>query len=550
METTIQAFIDICQWDTARFLIFSDNVFGTLIYYSHFLALILSLVVGMFVFFNGRKILINRLLSLIMILFSLWVFFDLILWANEKDYFIMFFWSVMLIIEPLIYALCVYFIDVFIEKKDISLRKKVGIFSLLLPVIILLPTKFALVDFYLGNCYREPTEGPIATYYVYLIEIIYSLWILFFAVKKYLKSSPETRRPIIFITLGVVLFLLSFGSGNMIGSVTDNWTLAQVGLFSMPIFAAFLAYMIVKFKTFNAKMFGAQALVFALGFSVLGIIFIRTIDNVRTIASATLLLIIVVGYLLIRSVKKEIEQKEKLQKLDIELEALLKQRESLTHLITHKVKGSFTHSKYIFSGILDGSFGAISPELKKIAEKGLESDNTGINTVDLVLNVANMQKGVIKYDMKKVDFRDIVLKTLSEKKVTIENKGLKLEQEIKTDECFTLGDTFWLKEVVSNLIENSMKYTSMGKIIIGLERQENKILFYVKDTGMGITREDKQHLFTEGGRGKDSVKINVDSTGYGLYTVKLVVEAHRGKVWAESDGVGKGSAFFAELNAI
>lgn len=117
METSIQTFIDMCQWDTSKFLIFSNNVFGTLIYYSHFLALILALVVGLFVFLKGKNQLVNRLLSLIMFLFSLWVFFDLILWANEKDYFIMFFWSAMLIIEPLIYALCVYFIDVFIEKR-------------------------------------------------------------------------------------------------------------------------------------------------------------------------------------------------------------------------------------------------------------------------------------------------------------------------------------------------------------------------------------------------------------------------------------------------
>jgi len=57
------------------------------------------------------------------------------------------------------------FIDVFIEKKDISFRKKIGIFSLLLPVIILLPTKFSLISFDLTNCYREPVEGFIATYY-------------------------------------------------------------------------------------------------------------------------------------------------------------------------------------------------------------------------------------------------------------------------------------------------------------------------------------------------------------------------------------------------
>jgi signal transduction histidine kinase len=111
----------------------------------------------------------------------------------------------------------------------------------------------------------------------------------------------------------------------------------------------------------------------------------------------------------------------------------------------------------------------------------------------------------------------------------------------------------WLKEVVNNLIENSTKYTMTGQIIVGLEKtgdlpaQAGKVLFSVKDTGVGITDEDKKNLFTEGGRGKDSIKVNVDSTGYGLFTVKLVVEAHKGRVWAESEGAGKGSQFYVEL---
>ena len=556
METSIQAFIDMCQWDTARFLIFSDNVFGTLIYYSHFLALILSFLVGLFVFWKDRKSLVNKLLFLIMFLFSVWVFFDLILWANEKNHFIMFFWSAMLIIEPLIYALCVYFIDVFVEKKDVTFKKKVGIFSLLLPVIILLPTKFALVSFDLTNCFREPVEGFIATYYVYFIEIIYSLWILVYAVRKYRQSIPEMRKQIVLITLGVILFLLSFVSGNIVGSFTENWTLAQIGLFSMPIFVVFLAYMIVKFKTFNIKMFGAQALVFALGFLVLGIIFIRAIENVRAVAAVTLLLIVFVGYLLIKGVKKEIEQKEELARLNINLQELIKQRESLVHLVTHKVKGSFTRSKYIFAGILDGTFGDINDEVKKRAGQGLESDNMGIETVDLVLNAANLEKGTIKYEMKILNFKELVDKTISEKRISAEAKGLKLETEIKEDVYNVSGDSIWLKEVANNLVENSIKYTKEGKITVGLKKEptsegkNSKILFYVRDTGVGITSEDKSNLFTEGGRGKESVKINVDSTGYGLYSVRLIVEAHNGKVWMEPNKEeGSGSIFFVELDA-
>ena len=99
-------------------------------------------------------------------------------------------------------------------------------------------------------------------------------------------------------------------------------------------------------------------------------------------------------------------------------------------------------------------------------------------------------------------------------------------------------------------MENSIKYTREGSIKISLSKKENgRIFFVIKDTGVGITPEDKKNLFMEGGRGKDSVKINVDSTGYGLYSVKLIVEAHKGKVWAESEGLNQGSSFFVELPA-
>lgn len=233
--------------------------------------------------------------------------------------------------------------------------------------------------------------------------------------------------------------------------------------------------------------------------------------------------------------------------LNIELKEVIKQRESLVHLVTHKVKGSFTRSKYIFAGILDGTFGEINDEIKKRAEQGLESDNMGIETVDLVLNVANMQKGIVKYDMKTVDLKEIAEKSLAEKKERIQEKGLKLENEIKADTYNVLGDSFWLKEAMANLIENSIKYTGKGQIIVGLEKRDSKAIFYVKDTGIGINEEDKKNLFTEGGRGKDSVKTNVDSTGYGLYSVKLIMDAHKGRVWEESEGAGKGSQFFIEL---
>jgi signal transduction histidine kinase len=67
------------------------------------------------------------------------------------------------------------------------------------------------------------------------------------------------------------------------------------------------------------------------------------------------------------------------------------------------------------------------------------------------------------------------------------------------------------------------------------------------DTGVGITPEDMKRLFTEGGHGAESIKVNVHSTGYGLYIAKQIAEAHGGAIRAESEGKGKGSRFIVEL---
>jgi signal transduction histidine kinase len=326
-------------------------------------------------------------------------------------------------------------------------------------------------------------------------------------------------------------------------------------LFVLP-FIGLISYTIYRHKLFNIKVVSVAFVAFILTiFSLFNVIYATGSSQIMLNASF-FILILIGSIILIRSILREVEQRErleiiteKLETANTSLENLVKQRESLVHLVTHKVKGSFTRSKYIFAGILDGTFGEINPEIKKRAQQGLDSDDTGIKTVDLVLNAANLQKGAVKYDMKVIDFKEIVLNLINEKKAEVESRGLQIESNMEDGTYKVLGDVFWLKEAVNNLIENSIKYTKAGKITIKLADGNGKVKLSVKDTGIGITDEDKKNLFTEGGRGKDSVKTNVDSTGYGLYSVKLIVEAHKGKVWGESEGQDKGSTFYLEMDA-
>ncbi len=534
----------LCNEIFPKFLIFSSNV-TPLVYYSHISVMVVCSILAIFILIKGKKELLNKVLFFTLLPFILWIFLDSIFWAENRSSIIMFVWSMQILIEPLVYIGAFYLIYLLAYKKDVPFKLKLILGLLYLPVVIFTPTHYTLTGFDLASCLS--TEGFFG-YYDYIIEFIFTFWFLILAIIKYRQPTEILfKEQIKYITIGIFLFLFSFSWGNIISSFTDNWQISQVGLFAMPVFIGFLVYSIVKFKTFNIKLLGAQALVTTLSVLIAAqFIFIKVPINM-VLNGTTLILVIVFGYFLIRSVKKEVEQKEKLSKLNLDLQFLIKQRESLVHLITHKVKGSFTRTKILFASMADGTFGEISPEIKKRAEQGLEFDNAGIQTVDLVLNVANLESGLIKYDMKMLNFKELVEQLISEKKIQAKAKGLEIETNIQDGTYDVLGDSFWLKETISNLIDNSIHYTKEGKIIVGLEKNNGKIKLSVKDTGMGITEEDKKNLFTEGGRGKDSVKVNVDSTGYGLFTVKLIVEAHKGKVWAESKGENKGSTFFVEL---
>lgn len=543
-----------CGWDTAKYFIFSDNVFGSLVYYSHFFALIPSLIIGLLIFFKNPKGLMNRILFAITFLFSVWVFSDVVLWANEKIDFQMFFWSLQVIIEPIIYALSLYFIHVFITKNDISLGKKFWISILLFPTLIFASTKFALIGFDLSNCDREVTEGPI-TLFGYLIEIIYVFWILIFAIKSYFKAGIEMKKQIKDITLGIIFFLLSLSFGNIIGSFTDNWTIGQIGLFGMPIFVGFLAYMIVRFNLFNIKIFITQILVFSLGFLVLSILFIRHIENIQIVVTFTLVFIIILGFVLIKSVKKEIEQREKLQILSVNLESANEKLQSLDKLKTeflslasHQLRSPLTAIIGYTSMLLDGSFGKISDKQKEAIDRVFQSSRHLSLTVEDLLNVSKIEQGGMQYVKVPFDFEKASGDLAKDLSVTAEKKGLKLTFETDGKSSYKVnGDMEKIRQVILNFIDNSIKYTKEGSVNVLLSKNEKVIRLSIKDTGMGMTPEIKSKLFQKFARAEGG-KMNAGGSGLGLYLAKKIIEeGHNGKVGVDSEGMNKGSTFWMEL---
>ena len=544
----IQELIAACDWAPNPYFLFSGNVFSNLIYYSHLTPILVSLALGAYVYFSNSKSLINKVLFTITLILGMWLLLDLVLWATDSIRLVMFSWSIVNMLEPIIYAGFVYFVYVFVLGRDVGWKTKLLIVVPFLPSLFLAGTVWNVLGFDLTNCDREVVEGPIA-FYNYIIEILYSIWILCIGIWCSLnKGTPLQKRRSMMVVGTTLVLLLGFASGNIAGSFTEDWAIGQYGLFVLPISVGTLAYFIIQFRFIaQSQLAAVQFLIIGLWLAVASVLFIQSLEYARWIVGATLIFLTLIGYLLVKSVRKEIEQREQIERLAKDLEKANDRQVTLIHFITHQIKGFLTKSRNVFAGMMEGDYGILPESAAAMAKAGFESDTAGVNTVQEILNASNIKSGKVTYAMAPFDLKQLIDEIAAGLRPNAEKKGLTFTVTTGSNPLTVTGDRAQLVNVYKNLIDNSIKYTPSGSVSVTLVQAPEKAVFTIEDTGVGITPEDMQHLFTEGGHGKDSLKINTESTGFGLYIVKNIIDAHKGKVWAESEGTGKGSRFFVEL---
>jgi signal transduction histidine kinase len=544
----ISDLIQSCQWDTSHWLIFSQNVVSPLIYYSHLTPIFVSILFGLYIYRSNKTSLLNKTLFTITGILSLWLFLDLILWASNSITAIIFAWSVVNMIEPIIYAGFVYFIYLFVVGDDISRKVKLLLVIPLLPSVFLASTHWNILGFNLTNCDRTAIEGPVA-FYNYVIEIGYVLWIVGIGVWASGKNRAHgTRRQQQAVIAATLLLLLGFASGNIVGSFSQNWALGQVGLFMVPVLIGVLAYFIIQFRFIaQSQLALAQLLVISLWLAVGSILFLQNLQYVRILIVVTLIFLTALGYLLLKSLKIESEQRQDIEQLAVNLESANRRQITLIHFITHQIKGFVSKSRNIFSLALDGDFGEISPELRPILENGLQSDTKGVATIQEILNAATIKTGTVTYEHEPVNLAALVRNAIADQLPEAERKGLPITFDCQYENATFTGDALHTAGAIKNVLDNSIKYTLSGRVAIVLKKKAHTLLLTIQDTGIGITTGDMRHLFTEGGHGKNSIKTNVESTGFGLFIAKNIIEAQGGSIHAESAGEGMGSRFTIEF---
>lgn len=525
-----------------------------LMYVSHLSGLLFAIVVGIMVWVKARKILAARVFVGIVALFAILSVLDIFLWVSRDTQVIMYLWSHWFVIYGLIFILGFYFQYTFITKRDVPLRFKALSLLLLAPIFLVAPTKYTLESIHIAFSNCNALESPVILNYTFLLSFLVVIGMLVLGYVETRKLHKDERKQAYLITAGIILFVLSFSASaysssilNIISGGTSEFDLEQYGFFGMTAFVGVLTYLIVAYRAFNIKLVATQVLVVLIASLVGSQILISPTPTSRMFSIITFVLVFLAGYFLIRSVKKEIAAREHIENLAKELEIINTQQTNLIHFITHQVKGFFTKTRNIFSAGIEGDFGDMSDLVKRAFKEGKESDDKAVEMVQELLNATNIRRGTVEYEMKNLDLAVLLPEIVTSLNQNAVVKNVVLTTKIDDGRFIIRGDELHIRQAIRNLIDNSIKYTPAGTIEVCLKRRGNSAVVSVKDSGIGISHEDMGRLFTEGGHGKDSRKVNTESTGYGLFIVKNVIEQHKGRVTVYSEGVGTGSTFTIDL---
>lgn len=532
--------------------IFDPAIAPAMLYYSYIPIIVVSLAFALFIFLSSKRSSATRLLLWTAIIFSMLLVGEIMLWISAPVLLIHFVWQIIVILHVLVVACIGYFAYVFIAKRDLPAIWKWVWLGLLAPIFVLAPTVFNLSGFDLDYC--ESVQGQLWSY-VYLVEAFIMLVVVFFTFRTYHTSKEkEDRTRGLWLGIGAALFIGIFLLSYAIGDVFLFYSINLFGPIGMVVFLAALTYLIVEFHAFNLRILGAQAIVAALVAVLFAALFVRTIENVRYVLLGTLLLVLILGTMLVRGVLREVRQREEIEKLAAQLSSANDRLKELDQLkseflsvASHQLRAPITAIKGYVANILDQTYGPVPKELTEPLSVVQESTRVMVSSIEDYLNVSRIEQGRMKYELGEVNLADLVGRVVTELTPLASKKGLTLNYAKPAAPVLVSVDLGKIKQVFTNLLDNSIKYTEKGGVSVSLEAVPPVVRFTVSDTGIGISEEEIGNLFAKFTRARDANKVNTTGTGLGLYVAKKLVEGHEGKVWAESDGAGKGSRFIVEL---
>jgi signal transduction histidine kinase len=425
---------------------------------------------------------------------------------------------------------------------------------------------FAWLFFYWSNLYYGNLEifnlsslsGVIfATSFILIYGGFYFFGIIEL-IRKALSNEGRDRKIKNIYGVIILLSILSFIFGVANLSIFYGATYFICGgLISMWSMFILMAYVIIKNTMTNMRVFFIQAIVsLILIVDVLEIFFGKTM--IEVVYRLVMFLFVAVFFsVLIKKYKEDIGKKEKLEKIDRKLEINNRKLKELDNaknyfmlVVAHQLRTPPTIIKGYLSLAKEDPNNNLDAETKDSIERACASNERLIELVENILNISRIESGTMQYKFQPDQSLEKIvqdLKPIFEIKATA--KGLELILEIVSGKIPNITmDTQRIKDVISNLMDNAIKYTSKGSVKLEMYKTDyNMVRIEVSDTGMGILKNEIGELFNKFSRGSNAEDLASGGLGLGIYVGKKIIQSHHGKIWAQSAGEGKGATFIVEL---
>ena len=254
--------------------------------------------------------------------------------------------------------------------------------------------------------------------------------------------------------------------------------------------------------------------------------------------------------LLVRSMRYAIERHRLLDELErAQQEELLMKDRFLSH-VSHELRSPLTAIYQFVTIMLDGLAGDLSNEQREYLGITLRNITELRGLIEDLLQVTRAREGKMIVDPRGTFFPDLVAETLESLETIAESKNIVLSNEVSDDLPPVYVDARRAIEILVNLVDNGIKFTSEGgRITVRTEvstEDPGFICVAVTDTGCGIGPEDRERVFEYMYQGEATCESGRKGLGLGLYICKELVSLHGGRIWVESE-IGHGSTFFFTL---
>jgi signal transduction histidine kinase len=364
---------------------------------------------------------------------------------------------------------------------------------------------------------------------------------LYFLFRKFFTLSQNEKLQIKYLLIGLSIFFLANIIFNAIlPQVRGTFEYYWFGNLSIIFFIGFTGYAIVAYRLFGIEVILTEILVGLIGLLLIVQIFTAQTVLWKFINGLIFFLFCIFGYLLIRGVLREIKLREAVERIS-------QAKSEFISIASHQLRTPLSTIKGYLSMILEGSYGELPEKVKKPMENVYQSNERLIKLVNDILRVSKIEAGEMEMNWEKEDLREIIKEVISELSIKAKEKNLYLKFEEPKEFPKILLDREKIRQVILNLVDNAIRYTQKGGVTVKLQIANGRLQIVVSDTGEGLTKEEKEKLFEMFSRGTAGTKFWTEGAGLGLYIARKFVEMHNGKIWAESEGRGKGSTFYVEL---